>query len=917
MSKDIKKAEKMLTDATDFPRESMREKLARQYGIDAVALSGPCEGQNLVSCIVDQLEKRWDNIKQRFAGDKNKTFKLATKMAESYMQKDDTEKCVKDLQSIGYKGAAASGIASYLKAYAMGPAANMEMEQAMGTVMAEPSAPADPMMDDPMGAEPPVDMPDAGGMPGDMGGDLGGDMPMGGDDMEMVSDSPELPAPGMDAGVAPADDGMGGGMVTIELPQELAEKLHDAISTQMPDAGGMGMEGDMGGMDDGMGEGPGLDIEIMDGGGDEMGGEMDAPPGGDLHGEGGDEPEVVVDEVPGEPSEGGDDHEVHGEEEEASSGAKCKACGHTMASEGQKPAKSKPPMSTGTPTKNKEIEHREAEEETANEHEETEAREADKFAMDMRQGHIRAAGKKRVAAETRKLGPEMQLNSTDQIGPHEGKELGDAKEKSPDEPKPLSEGNVALEGYSANEKKYQDKSTMGHEEAFKAHEVEKSEYTGGEKSIMGKDESFPEGKPQVPAGSAPIGGEQWQGGDLSTKGTVIATITPKGIIVEANGKKYLAPGALKNDEKIVAKLQAGLALIKFDGDGKKFAQAALKLVREAEKSGLVDNVTKIDTGKLEDSTFTNDGEKKPEKGGAMTGKGKGSGDYQNEDVTTTDTSKLEDSTFTNDAEKKPDDDTTKAAAAKSTKVADTREKGEYNKEVTHSGDKEVEKPKALEDGNVHSEGYTAGGDKFSDGKTMGHEEKPNFKTVDKSDVSKGEASTLGKDESMATTGPKIPAGGGKMGNEDWDGGDISTKGTTIAGSDQPQKRSDAELHGKLAEATVREARLKAASLHVADLLSHGDIRPEEFTSELEKIAAMSVPAIQNLIANTKTMRSRLAANAETHRHVTAAAEGTVAGLGMPIVITASKNELSLKDRLVKELKLTKTLDAIDGMEVRR
>lgn len=906
MSKDIKKAEKMLTDATDFPRESMREKLARQYGIDAVALSGPCEGQNLVSCIVDQLEKRWDNIKQRFAGDKNKTFKLAIKMAESYMQKDDTEKCVKDLQTLGFKGAAASGIASYLKAYAMGPAANMQMEEAMGTVMAEPSAPADPMMDDPMGAEPPVDMP-GGDMPGD---DMGGDLPMEGDpmggDMEMVGDTPELPAPGMDSGVAPADNGMGGGMVTLELPMEVAEQLKQVVDTAV--GGGDGMMGDMG--DEMMGgDEPSIDIEIMDGGGDEPGSDI---PGGDLHGEGGDEPEVVVDEVPGEPSEGGDDHEVHGEEEEASSGGKCKACGHATASEGPK----KPPMSTGTPQSSKEIDARESEEESSHENEENEAREADKFAMDMRKGHIRAAGKKRVAAETRKLGPEMQLNSTDQIGPHEGKELGNAKEKAPDAPKPISEGNVALEGYSANEKKYQDKSTMGHEEAFKAHEVAESEYTGGEKSIMGKDESFPEGKPQVPAGSSPIGGEQWQGGDLSTKGTVIATITMKGIIVEANGKKYLAPGALKNDDKVVAMLQEGLAKIKFDGDGKKFAQAALKLVRKAEKSGLVDGVTKIDTGKLEDSNFTNDGEKKPAEGGAMTGKGKGS-DYQCEGITETNTSKLEDSKFTNDGEKKADDDTKKAAAAKSTKVADTREKGEYNKAVTHSGDKEIEKPKALEDGNVHSEGYTAGGDKFSDGKTLGHEEKPNFKTVDKSEVSKGEASTLGKDESMATDGPKIPAGGGKMGQEDWDGGDVSTKGTTIAGSDQSQKRSDTELQGKLAEATVREARLKAASLHCADLLACGDIRADQYTSELEKIAAMSVPAIQNLIANTKTMRARLAANASSQQKHAHAAEGTAAGLGLPIVIASSKNEMSLKDRLVAELKLTKTLDAIDGMAVRK
>ena len=518
-----KKAERSLTDATKFPRESMREKLARQYGIDGVALSGPCEGQNLVSCIVDQLEKRWDKVNQRFAGDINKTFKLATKMAESYMRKDDTEKCVKDLLSLGYKEAAAKGIASYLKAYAMGPAANMEMDQQMGAVVAEPAAPADPMMGDS------PDMPgDLGGMGDDpmAGGDLPMDDGMSGGDVEMITDTPELPAPGMDGmdgGVAPADNGMGGGTVTLELPKELAEKLHEAISTQMdsgmgdpmgdPMAGGaedpMGDPmGDpmSGGMDDGMSEDP------MSGGIDE------APPGGDLHGEGGDEPEVVVDEVPGEPSEGGDDHEIHGEEEASSNGGgdsgKCHACGHATGGD------SKPKEFGGGEKSESKPEHKEE----SNDSEKSDNFAKKEAAMAMRRGHIRASGTKRVA-ETRKLGPEMQLNSTDQIGPHEGKELGNASEKSPDEPKPISEGNVSLEGYSANEKKYQDKSTMGHEEAFKAHEVEKSEYTGGEKSIMGKDESFPEGKPKVPAGSSPIGGEQWQGGDLSTKGTVIATIT--------------------------------------------------------------------------------------------------------------------------------------------------------------------------------------------------------------------------------------------------------------------------------------------------------------------------------------------------------------------------------------------------------
>ena len=117
-------AEKFLVDADKFPVESIRETLARTYGIDAVALSGPCEGQNLVSCVVNQLEKRWDKIKDRFAGNMNKVHKLATKIGESYMQKDDTKECTQDLEKIGYKKEAASGIASYIKAYAIDIAAD-------------------------------------------------------------------------------------------------------------------------------------------------------------------------------------------------------------------------------------------------------------------------------------------------------------------------------------------------------------------------------------------------------------------------------------------------------------------------------------------------------------------------------------------------------------------------------------------------------------------------------------------------------------------------------------------------------------------------------------------------------------------------------------------------------------------------
>lgn len=926
MAKQIKKAEIALIDADRFPIESFRERLARKYGLDAVALSGPCEGLPLVDCVVNQLSKRWDRIKDRFAGNQQKINKLAIKLAESYMRKDDTEKCVKDLEALGYSKEASNGISSFLKAYAMDPAADMDMNNAMNAVEQDPMAGMDAPEADPMD---------------DMGGD-----PMGGADPAAELQAPmgdEMPMEGGDmGGVAPADDGMGGGdTVTIELPMDVAQQVAQAVEqAEGGQDGGMGLAGEEPGLDAGFdgggdlgmsGEEPGLDLEVvdMDGNGDPS----EGMPGGDPHGD--------AEIVPGEPADGAADHEV--ETESAGMGGhdagKCQACGHSMASEGNhgKETSAIETLLRGvqelTSHEGKEQSgeqsppaHEKAEEKTINkmdnsldkfksedkggddnghdngDGEEKSEKKDEAFAkaamsakmasLNMRKGHIRSQ-KSVIAESILRLGPEMSINNTDQLGGHDDKKLGDAKNKTPDEPKPISDGNVELEGYSAGEKKYQDGATMGHEEKFDAKPFDKGCSTGGKSSIMGKDESFPEGKPQVPAGSAPIGGEEWTGGDLSTKGTVIATITPQGVLVEANGKKFIAKAEIK--QAMVEKIHAGLSKIAFNGDGRAYAEAAFMVIKQAEESGKVDNVTKIDTSKLEAEKFTNNADKKPEEGGAMTGKGSG-GDYQNEGVTKTDTSKKEDEHFTNDGEKKADDDTTKAAAAKEIKTA-----------------KPVEEPKPIADGNLTTEGYSAGDKKFQDNKTLGHEEKFDAKTVDKSEVSKGSASEIGKDEEFPTGKPDVPAGGGKMGKEEWDGGDLSTKGTTIAENQSTKRQASAELESMKNEFVIREARLKAAGIYVADLLRHQEISESEYNKEVEKVAAMSVPAIQNLIAQAKLLRSRVAASAAV-THSAEKQEGKVAGLAIPIVVTASKNESSLKDRLVREFKLTRTLDQIDDMK---
>jgi len=91
-------------------------------------------------------------------------------------------------------------------------------------------------------------------------------------------------------------------------------------------------------------------------------------------------------------------------------------------------------------------------------------------------------------------------------------------------------------------------------------------------------------------------------------------------------------------------------------------------------------------------------------------------------------------------------------------------------------------------------------------------------------------------------------------------------------------------------------------------LAAGLITSDEYPKELEKIAAMPVPAIQSLIANSKALRARVASSVETR------SETKVAGLGVPVVVNSSKNELSLKERLVAEFKLTKDLDRFDSMK---
>lgn len=842
MSKEIKKAEMALTDASKFPIESCRAKLARRYGEDAVALSGPCEGSNLADCVCQQLDRRWDEIGKRFAGSEEKVVRLASKLASSFMKKDDTAQCVEDLVKLKYEKTAATEIAGYLKAYAMDTAADEEVDTLMDEVDSEDE-------DD--------------GFPGDDdgGSDEGGkeDAPFGGgsdddsdDDDEVSEVTDDVGGSDDSAGEPPMGDmggdvggmgDMGGGeeMVTFEIPRSVAEELHEVIKTQLGDGGmpGEGMPGE-GMHGDGMPGAGAMAIEVVD--------DVGAPPAA---------PAPAGPEVPGEPT----DMQMPGEQVVTSTETEMAAA--PMGAPAPAPAK---PMAPAAPPMAPATQQASGACCASTEQQTKEA------------GLMRAGRLQRIGQTILKLGPEMSINNTDQLAGHDGKQLGKAKEVKIETPKALEDGNVKAEGYTAGDSKFQDGGTMGKEEKFKAKTVSKDEVSGGQSSLLGKDESYPEGGPSIPAGSKPIGGETWEGGDVSTKGTVIATFRPDGLLVEAGGKKFLAKASIKSVPKELAE---AIGKIKFDGDGKKFAREALKLIKSADCG--VENCTHTDTSKLEAEKFSNDGEKKPEEGGAMVGKGKGSS-KKDEGVVKIDTSKLEAEKFTNDGEKKPEGGK-KASSEKETKVA---------------GDKELPKPKAVGD-NMEPEGYTGGKKEVQDGGTMGKEEKFSPETVKKEDFT-GD-SLMGKDESKDFEKPKVPAGNESNVTL------INYKGTTSASSDQSQKRDLDEMEKRLrAEADVREARLVAASVYVADLLRHGDITTDQYASELEKIRSLPVQAIQALARSTSEMRTKQAAKFAAR----AGTETRSAGLGVPIVLPTSSTEKSLKDRLVEQFKLTKRFNDLEG-----
>jgi len=69
-----------------FPMNDCMEKLARRYGENALALSGPCEGKNLADCVCNSL-----------AEEKVYTTSLANKVASVWSDRNAMDNCLEDL----------------------------------------------------------------------------------------------------------------------------------------------------------------------------------------------------------------------------------------------------------------------------------------------------------------------------------------------------------------------------------------------------------------------------------------------------------------------------------------------------------------------------------------------------------------------------------------------------------------------------------------------------------------------------------------------------------------------------------------------------------------------------------------------------------------------------------------------------
>jgi len=96
---------KAFTVHGEFPMNECMEKLARRYGADSVALSGPCRGNSLPDCVCSKL-----------ASENVYSTTVAEKVASSWAQPDPMCECVEDLVREGMGLKQASNACEMIKA---------------------------------------------------------------------------------------------------------------------------------------------------------------------------------------------------------------------------------------------------------------------------------------------------------------------------------------------------------------------------------------------------------------------------------------------------------------------------------------------------------------------------------------------------------------------------------------------------------------------------------------------------------------------------------------------------------------------------------------------------------------------------------------------------------------------------------
>lgn len=464
-----------------FPIETCREKIARKYGENALALSGPCEGSNLADCVCKKL-----STAGVYSND------IAIKVASVWAGEDQMVQCVEDfVRSKKFSMKQACFVCDQLKTkYA-------QFDDSLADELGGDVGGSNPTgggssvhVEVPMEGEHEGDTGDFGDVDpfasetgGDVGGDIGGEAggePMGGMGGGLGGGTIkiELPLDVLEQFDAAIDLAKGenpnqedhhqlplNGEAVVEMPEQVAEGI-DQVADQALDTAvdateqlGEGLGGAMEAVNEAVGEAPGqTDLNPVE--------HMDAPDGGE----------------PGEsevPSESGET-EVSPSDDNPFEGGDESGEGHTEgeeSSEGEENSEEKEDSSSDFLNKE------------GDELEKHHMAQADLSARTFKKGKIGGTGE-----------INLDLREVMNVLAKQNKSVKVAKEVTLN--KVQDDKDIG---------KYQDNSTMGHEEKFDAKdpEVFSGEATMGGEKDAGYDSDQP--KASFESGGAEMGDEKAQG----------------------------------------------------------------------------------------------------------------------------------------------------------------------------------------------------------------------------------------------------------------------------------------------------------------------------------------------------------------------------------------------------------------------